>query len=249
MLRARACGNLSPVDLTPESRARLEEAASRRNWSVVGDHLVAALDGLALGDYASYATLGPRNAVGSRYFQLYLADAEGRLADDALALGLFGQGPFPAFNWVELTQLREALEFGGQTVDLWANGVLAQLFVAISALVPPGGHLMAEYDSATHKVTERILTLRYPPVTTPIGYLMFEDGVRSYRDWYIPEGGREGPRKLQGFKPLNEEIAREKTAALRAEVEAMLAAPDDAGHGEWGTLARDLGRKVLAALS
>jgi hypothetical protein len=77
---------------------------------------------------------------------------------------------------------------------------------------------------------------------------MFEAGVRSYRDWYISEGGREGPRKLQGFKPLNEEIAVEKTAKLRAELEALLASPENGAHGEWGKLARELGEKALAAL-
>lgn len=77
---------------------------------------------------------------------------------------------------------------------------------------------------------------------------MFEAGVRSYRDWYISEGGREGPRKLQGFKPLNEEIAREKTALLRADLEGALAAVQNPAHGEWGKLARELAGKALARL-
>jgi hypothetical protein len=235
-------------NLTPESRALIDEALSRRNWSLPGDHPISALDGLQLDTDTVLAILGPRNAVGSRYFQLFLADAEGRLADGPLALGLFGQGPYPAFNWVEMTQFRESLQAAGRTIDLWATGQMLQLFAAESALVPAGGHIMAEYDSPTHKATERILTLRYPPATTPIGYSLFEAGVRSYRDWYISEGGREGPRKLQGFKPLNEEIAREKTAALRAEIEAVLARPEDAAHGEWGGIARVLGRKVLATI-
>ena len=106
---------------------------------------------------------------------------------------------------------------------------------------------MVEYDSPFHEATARMLTLGYPPVTTPLGYRLFQAGVRSYRDWYIPEGGREGPRKLQGFKPLNEEIAREKTAALLAEVEAVVAAPQ--GHGEWGEIARRNASDVLQALT
>jgi len=92
-----------------------------------------------------------------------------------------------------------------------------------------------------------VLALGYPQVTSPLGYLMFLAGCRSYRDWYISEGGREGPRKLQGFKPLNEEIRREKEDQLRRELEALLARRDDS-HGEWGALARRLGRQVLDAL-
>jgi hypothetical protein len=250
--------------LTPESRARIEEALGGRGWELPGKHPIAALDGLVLGDYRVIALLGPKNAVGSRYFRLFLADAAGQLADEQLALGLFGAGPYPAFNWVELTQYAETLHFaqatpprpsqrergqGGEgALDLWATGLDRSLFAALSALVPRGGHIMCEYDSPTHKATERILTLRYPPAASPIGYRMFEAGVRSYRDWYISEGGREGPRKLQGFKPWNEEIATEKTAELVSELRATLDAPENPAHGEWGKLARTLGRKALDQL-
>jgi hypothetical protein len=252
------------VSLQPAARARIEEALAGRGWELPGKHAIAALDGLALGDYRLIALLGPKNAVGSRYFRLFLADAGGRLAEEPLALGLFGAGPYPAFNWVELTQYAETLHFaqatpprppqrergrGGEgTLDLWATGLDRPLFAALSALVPAGGHIMCEYDSPTQKATERILTLRYPPAASPIGYLMFEAGVRSYRDWYISEGGREGPRKLQGFKPWNAEIAAEKTAELKAELSAALKRRPNPEHGEWGRLARQLATKALAQL-
>ncbi len=234
--------------LTPESRARIEENLNSRGWEMPGEHPISRLDGLALGEYQTVALLGPKNAVGSRYFRLFLADAGGELAEEQLALGLFGAGPYPAFNWVEFTQYEELLHFPAGALDLWQTGLERPLLAAMSSLIPPGGHLMVEYDSGSHKPTERILTLRYPPACSPIGYLMFEAGVRSYRDWYISEGGREGPRKLQGFKPLNEEIAREKTALLCGDLEATLAAPENPAHGEWGTLARELAAKVLAQI-
>ena len=222
--------------LQPESRARIQRLLDSQKWALPGDHPIARLDGLRLGDRTTIALLGPKNSVGSRYFQLFLARADGQPEDDPLALGLQNSGPYPAFNWIELTQWREIGD---------AN---AALFAALRTFAPPGGHIMAEYDSPTHRATERMLTLRYPPATSPIGYLMFEQGIRSYRDWYISEGGREGPRKLQGFVPLSNDIAAEKTAALRREIEAMLAAPEQPGHGEWGQLARELGTRALAAL-
>ena len=105
---------------------------------------------------------------------------------------------------------------------------------------------MVEYDSPSQKASERVLTLGYPPVTSPIGYLMFQVGCRSFRDWYISEGGREGPRKLQGFKPWNNEITREKTEALHAELEGFRLAPG--AESEWRAQAERTARAVLEAL-
>jgi hypothetical protein len=234
--------------LSPAARARIEEALNSRGWELPGEHAVAGLGDVALGGYRTVALLGPKNAVGSRYFRLFLADGGGNLAEEELALGLFGAGPYPAFNWVEFTRYEEVLHFPDGALNLWETGLARPLFDAMSALVPAGGHLMVEYDSPSHRATERILTLRYPPACSPIGFLMFEAGVRSYRDWYISEGGREGPRKLQGFKPLNDDIALEKTAALRAQLEATLALPENPAHGEWAKLARELAAKALAQL-
>ncbi len=242
------------ADIRPQDRARVENLLSTR-WSLPAEHPVSALDALALGDCRTLAILGPKNRVGSRYFQLFLADSDGRLADGALALGLHNSGPYPAFNWIEMTQYNEQPTFtaaSGSPLPRTGEGqgvrdadLHGPLFAALSGLVPAGGHLMVEYDSASHRATERTLALRYPVAASPLGYRLFAAGVRSYRDWYISEGGREGPRKLQGFKPLNAAIATEKTAALRRELEAMLAAPGNDGHGEWGHLARALGRRVL----
>jgi hypothetical protein len=242
----------SPLsDIRPQDRARIEDLLSRK-WSLPGEHPVSALDALTLGDYRTVALLGPKNAVGSRYYQLFLVDSAGRLADGPLALGLHNSGPYPGFNWIEMIQYDEQPTFTPESgtpqevrVSLWDSGLDEPLFAALSSLVPTGGHLMVEYDSPGHRATERILTLRYPPAASPIGFRLFAAGVRSYRDWYISEGGREGPRKLQGFKPLNADIAAEKTAALRTELEVMLASPANDGHGEWGRLARALGSRVV----
>ncbi len=77
---------------------------------------------------------------------------------------------------------------------------------------------------------------------------MFQVGCRSYRDWYIPEGGREGPRKLQGFKPWNDEIAREKTQALRKRLSDFVAMGLDATDENTGPDAIAKARQVLNAL-
>jgi hypothetical protein len=232
-------------DLNPDGRSLIDHLLARQ-WSVAGDHPLAALQGKKIGLCRLIVLLGPKNNVGSRYFQLFLADAPGGLSEDPLALGLFNTGPYPAFNWVELTHYEPVVALAGRRSDIREAGHDRALFEMLSALVPAGGHLMVEYDSPSQEATARVLTLGYPAVTSPIGYSLFQAGARSYRDWYISEGGREGPRKLQGFKPLNEEIAREKTAALLAEVQAVLAAGQ--GHGEWGEIARRNAAAVAQAL-
>ena len=212
------------------------------------DHPVGRVQGLILGPYRLLALLGPKNNVGARYFQLSLVDSAGRLSE-VMASGLFNAGPYPGYNWLELFRYEPAPVLGGEAADLPAAGLEERLFQALSELVPAGGHLMVEYESASRKESERILGLGYPPVTSPLGYLLFRAGCRSFRDWYISEGGREGPRKLQGFKPLNEALARERTVALRRQVEAYLAGPESPQHGSYGRTARRLSKAVLEALT
>jgi len=233
--------------LAPEHRARIETLLAKL-WSPPGEHPLARLHGARLGDYRLLVLLGPKNNVGSRYFQLFLADASGRLGDAPLALGLHNSGPFPAYNWIELTQYRPVRRFAGRVSDLAAEGLDRKLFEMLSELVPPGGHMMVEYDSPGQRASERMLTRGYPPVASPLGFLMFFAGCRSYRDWYISEGGREGPRKLQCFKPLNEDIRREKEERLHEELNAFLARPERSARDEWLELARRTAREVLAAL-
>jgi len=233
--------------LKPHARARIEALLSKR-WSLPGEHTLARLHGAALGQYRMLALLGPKNNVGSRYFQLWLCDGDGQLSDESLALGLHNSGPFPAFNWIELVQHREVLRVGEDVIDLRTTGLDRPLFEQLAYFVPPGGHIMVEYDSPSHRATERVLTLGYPPVCSPLGYLMFRVGCRSYRDWYISEGGREGPRKLQGFMPLNDEVRREKEERLRQELTEFLSRTGAGTADEWGAVARRTALEVLAAL-
>jgi len=238
-----------PLPTDAADRSRLEHLLAR-TWALVreGEHPLGRLQGLPLGAWRVLTLLGPKNNVGSRYFQLFLVDPDGRLSDEPVAFGLHNSGPYPGYNWLEVIRYQPAPASGGQSADLRAAELEEPLFRALSGLVPPGGHLMVEYDSPAQRESERILTLDYPPVTSPLGYLLFRAGCRSFRDWYISEGGREGPRKLQGYKPLTEALARERTEALRRQVEELLARPETPQHGEHGRTARRLAAAVLEEL-
>ena len=232
-----------------QDKRRLEALLSRI-WTLASEeeHPLGQLQGLSLGPYRLLALLGPKNNVGARYLQLLLLDSAGRMSEEPVAIGLHNSGPYPGYNWAEVIRYAPTPLVGGERADLRALGLEEPLFQVLSGLVPPGGHLMVEYDSPAQKESERILGLDYPPVTSPLGYLLFRVGCRSFRDWYISEGGREGPRKLQGFKPLNEALAEERTQALRRQVEECLAGRESPQHGERGRTARRLARAVLEEL-
>ena len=205
------------------------------------DHTLAPLDGADLGGgVALDVRLGPRSAVGSTYFRCYLATPGGRTTAPVV-FGLQNSGPYPGFNWVEVLDYFASLPLDdGATVEVSAE-VERALFERLASVVPPGGHLMAEYDSVARTLTARALSARVPPVATPLGALLFEVGCGvAFRDWYISEGGREGPRKLQGFRALNDDHARTRGLEAAEVLDAFLA--------ERGALADDL-REVTFPLA
>lgn len=238
-----------PLPTTEDARRRLDRLLEK-TWALAdeSEHPLGRLQGLALGPWRVLALLGPKNHVGSRYYQLFLVDEAGELSEDAVAFGMHNSGPYPGYNWLEVARYEPAPRLAGGTADIRAADQELPLFRALADLVPPGGHLMVEYDSPAQRDTERILALDYPPVTSPLGYVLFRAGCRSFRDWYISEGGREGPRKLQGYKPLNAEIEAERVASLRRQIAAVRADRKNR-HGEYGATARRLARAVAEALA
>lgn len=232
--------------LSAPARARIEALGPR--WALPGDHPLSALHGARLGPYTLVVLLGPKSNVGSRTFQLLAADASGAVSEEPVALGLHNQGPYPAYNWIEITSYDPQPHIGTEQHDLRAEDLELPFFELVSALVPPGGHIMVEYDSPAQRPTERVLTLGYPEAASPTGYLLFLAGCRSYKNWHISEGWKEGPRKLQGFKPWNEDIAAEKTRNLLAQLNALLDLPPNARHGEWDAIARSNAEAIRLAL-
>jgi len=213
------------------------------------EHLLAGLDGAEVGRGVRLAAeVGPPNSVGARYFRAFLeVDALGRTREPVLR-GLANQGPYPGFNWVEVTAFDASpyLEDGRQleipeAVDL-------QIVRALAAPVPPGGHLMLEYDSHGRRLTAQALAARVPPVATPLGAMMFAAGCGvAFRDWYISEGGREGPRKLQGFRAIDASHERARAGPMLADLQAFMARSKEL---DWHVQARTrpLAEATIAAL-
>jgi len=168
---------------------------------------------------------GPVSRYGALYFSLRL-ERKGCLSREPVLIGLHHTGPYPSYNWIEVAQVNERLTFeGGVEPDIAISAAsLRRLMALLGKLIPPGGHLMLEYESPRWASTARALNLGAPPAATELGELLRAAGCApSIRNWDIPEGGREGPRKLQGFKPLDEGRARSAREARDRELHDFLA--------------------------
>lgn len=202
-------------------------AADAYPWQPVtaaADPEFAAIAREALGEGRLACQVGKPNAVGSRAFRITVE----RPGHEPMTLltGLRNRGPHPAMNWFEVAYYRSGA--GEADFDLRASGLERRLFALLGAAVPPGGHLMLEYESPQQEETERGLSLRIPPVATPLGALLFEVGCGDWiRDWYIPEGWSEGPRKLQGFRAFDAEHRRRRHSEMAAQLRAFLDATGD----------------------
>ena len=227
-------------------------ALMERGWSQPAqeDHPLGSLQGAVLGPARLLVLLGPKNAVGAAYFQAFLRLADGRLSSEPLLLGVHNSGRYPAYNWIDVIRYETSVTLeGGERLDLAALGLDRRLFRLLGQLISPGGHLMVEYESEGQRPSERMLALGVPPVATPLGYLFFLSGCgASFRDWYISEGGREGPRKLQGFKPLDDEDAARKARSMAEELRQFLARAPRKEHRQRERLASRLARRVLRRL-
>jgi hypothetical protein len=136
----------------------------------------------------------------------------------------------------------------GQRFDARGAGLEAELVRTIGRLIPAGGHLMLEYESPGQTETHHELLLRVPPAATHLGALMFAAGFRGhFKDWYISEGGHEGPRKLQANKSPNTAAARK---ALRSNLDELRRfikrhPPENAEDATAVTRAQDRARSIL----
>lgn len=192
-------------------------------------HPLASIDGAEVGNGVRLVIeIGPRNKVGSHYFRAFLDARELGRTPEPVLFGLQNSGPYPGYNWVEVTDFQGRVPVaGGGEVEV-PEGIDLRIVETLARLVPPGGHLMMEYDSPHRAMTARSLAAGVPPAATPLGAIMFAAGCGvAFTDWYISEGGREGPRKLQGYRALDAEHEERRGYEMLVSLEAYLDASKD----------------------
>ena len=229
----------------------------KKGWKVAGDgeHPLDIVTGKHLGETTTLVLLGPKNRFGARYFKIFLLDNRGQVSEPPVVVGLYSSGPYPSYNWMEVISLAEHVTFAspsegrGRMLDVRSIGLDMELLKRIADLIPPGGHIMIEYDSPEQQETARALDVGIPPAATPLGYLLYSIGCgMGFRNWYFAEGGSEGPRKLQGYKTLNEEHARERAHDLARELLTFLERPAELGHVDVEKPARQRAVQILSSM-
>ena len=220
----------------------------RQPPSLPPSHGLLRLEGQRLAGGRLRLFPGPTSRFGALYFSLHL-ERDGCLSREPVLMGLYHSGPYPSYNWIEVARVNEHLTFEARDVgpgSVISAASLRRLIALLGELIPPGGHLMLEYESPRWASTARALNLGAPPAATELGELLRAAGcAASIRNWYIPEGGREGPRKLQGFKPLDQARARSAREARDRELRDFLASLAPGARSDALADARRRARRLL----
>ena len=202
---------------------------------------LARIDGAVVPGGTLRVLLGPK-IVGKRYFRLQRVEGAQQIR---FIEALYNDGPYPGHNWVEIFDLELPEPLRGS--EHFAPGLEAYLRPVADA-IPAGGHLMAEYETLDWRTTQRGLLSGVPPIATPLGALLFSLGVGdSFKDWYFPEGGMEGSRKLQGNRAYTADQRVEMHRQRAAELRRFLAGPVQ-GPTEIDRRARQVATLILARL-
>ncbi|MFN3974559.1 MAG: DUF1122 family protein [Dehalococcoidia bacterium] len=160
------------------------------------------LDGVPFFGGSLRVEAGPSNRIGALHFRLWWHAPTGEAAHPPVMEGLHHRGPHPATCWIEVVALPQAVEAGRLRLILEGEAQVG-LFRLLGGLLPPGGHIMVEYEAPHRADTRHALEQGTPPEQTPLGRALVKAGFTGgFRDWYFAEGGREGPRKLQAFLPF-----------------------------------------------
>jgi hypothetical protein len=186
---------------------------------------ISALQGKALGPHKIDLKLKPMKSRGGwTHFSLFLKTKSverkakkypaGEEKRKLILEGILSEGGRDVIGWIEVgnyfpISYLKVKDKKSKKPDLVKTSLDQELVQLLSRCVPPGGHFMFAYEtfyeSPLHEETLIGLSRNIPPVCTPQGGLLFYSGFRFIKNWYLSEGGFEGPSKLWAEKPLDED--------------------------------------------
>ncbi len=170
----------------------------------------------------------PLKLSGWRGFRVQWVHAEHAPIEPPVFWGIYSFGSRWIAPWADLAYHPSGTCPDCNRVWMLNDAASIALFRIWSEIIPPDGHVAVEYESADHHETMMGLIRQVPPVLTPIGFWAYMGGiVGTIRDWYISEGGHEGPRKLQINQAHDWQHALKIHQAFTRDVETFLARHPD----------------------
>ncbi len=150
-------------------------------------------------------------------FKIYLIDINWKKSIEPVIDGKYfsGRGKFYK-PWLELYYNKIIKFESSKIIDLSKSNMDKKLFNYLSSILPPGSHIMVIYEN--HEETKNSLSKGIPAPATPLGYLLWNSGCTWFKDWYFTEGFLEGNMKLQGNKPLDEEVRKKNLYKIKKDL-------------------------------
>ncbi len=232
------------------------------------NRLLRAINSRRIGEYRLQVELRPlKQRSGWTRFSIFMKDRTGRMASrkdhtgeyvhSPVLDGIHSRGGRGIKAWIEVGDYFPIVHFRDnilpeQILTLSGTELDRRLFQIVADLIPPGGHLMLAYDvsyeSSLHRETMESLSRNIPCVCTPLGKLLFDVGFRLVKNWYLAEGGCEGPQKLWGEKPPDDAEARRFDRMTFFQVLGFSARRPGENSGERELNARRRAMQVLSEL-
>lgn len=189
----------------------------------------------------------PTSITGRVHFVCLLKNRQTILSSAAVFSGIFEQSQRGSAGCVDGDYF-EDVAFQSINISLTDTGLDVPLFKILGELIPAGGTFTVSYapapeESRSHKETKQALERDYPPVVTPLGYLLFlADCGIDLKDKRSTEGQRQSG-KIQGFRALNAEERKKKGLSLIRELHHFLGT-----RSEDDELARACRTRAFAAI-
>lgn len=188
-------------------------------------HPLQQLDGRPLGlGVLHLARLAPTAKSGWREFDLVLSVAQ-HACSPPVVRGVYSAGGKWVTPWIEIVDYRPSVGCGEGVVDLAQQRAQVPLFRLLADLLPVGAHLMLGCESPSHGDTYLALCRGVPPVATPLGQVLLEAGFPRVKFFDLPEGGKEGQKKLWAEKPLDDRTAAAWAELTRTQLRTFLQEP------------------------
>lgn len=153
-------------------------------------------------------------------FEFCLKTSDEEVSKNSIILGKYFSGRGNVYSpWIEF-DFSETIKFENKKIKITENNLDKNLFETVIGFLPPGGRAMVVY--ANHEETETGLEKSIPPSATRIGYLLYQAGCVWFKNWYFPEGRKEGRVKLQGEKPVTKKQRKEALFEIYRELKKFL---------------------------